>query len=270
LRRLLIRPGAIGDCILAFPAMEFLRTDYTEVWVANAVVPLVRFADHVRAIAATGLDLLGIGDKPAAPLVATLQRFDSIVSWYGENRPEFREAAMRVNPKWSFLRALPPDGSSLHATDFFAAQVGAAAGLSPTISVPHFSRHGSAVIHPFSGSRKKNWPLERFQKLAARLDEPVKWAAGPEDVFPGAVRFDDLGGLANWLAGARIYIGNDSGITHLAAAVGTPTVALFGPTDPEVWGPRGERVRCLREKPIEELGVERVVDAVGEMLDSEP
>src|SRR5271170_919840 len=224
--------------------MEFLRVEYTEVWVPAVAAPLVRFADRVRSIAATGIDLLGIEERqPPEPLIAALSSFDSIVSWYGENRPGFREVAMDVNPNWTFNHALPPDGRGLHATDFFAGQVGAREGLAPRIPVGQLVRHGAAVIHPFSGSRKKNWPLDRFQELAARLGEPVRWLAGPEDVLPGADRFDDLGELAEWLAGARVYIGNDSGITHLAAAAGTPTVALFGPTDPKVWGPRGERVR---------------------------
>jgi ADP-heptose:LPS heptosyltransferase len=52
--------------------------------------------------------------------------------------------------------------------------------------------------------------------------------------------------LARWLARARLYAGNDSGITHLAAAVGTPVLALFGPTNPEVWAPRGPNVRVVR------------------------
>ena len=53
--------------------------------------------------------------------------------------------------------------------------------------------------------------------------------------------------IMNWLARARIYIGNDSGITHLAAAVGTPVLALYGPaSDPTVWAPRGEHVRVGR------------------------
>jgi heptosyltransferase III len=76
---------------------------------------------------------------------------------------------------------------------------------------------------------------------------PVKWCAGEEDPpLHGAVRIDDLYELACWLAKARLYIGNDSGITHLAAAVGTPVLALFGPTDPEVWAPRGQNVRVGR------------------------
>jgi ADP-heptose:LPS heptosyltransferase len=174
--------------------------------------------------------------------------------------------ANALNPNWTFLKALPPNGLVMHAADFFASQVGAPAGLSPTIPVEQVLRHGAAVIHPFSGSRKKNWPLERFQELAARLDGPVKWMAGPEEVLPGADRFDNLGELAEWLAGARVYIGNDSGITHLAGAVGTPTVALFGSTDPEVWGPRGGRIHCVREEAIAELAVERVLAAVQDVL----
>jgi ADP-heptose:LPS heptosyltransferase len=76
---------------------------------------------------------------------------------------------------------------------------------------------------------------------------PVQWCAGEQDPpLEGAVRIDDLYQLACWLAGARLYIGNDSGVTHLAAAVGTPVLALFGPTDPAVWAPRGPNVRVAR------------------------
>ena len=117
--------------------------------------------------------------------------------------------------------------------------------------MPHIDcpRHdgGFAVIHPFSGSAKKCWPLDRYRELARRLEVhmPVRWCAGPEETLPDAVRIDDLYELACWLATARVYIGNDSGITHLAAAVGTPVVALFGPTDPRIWAPRGDRVRIV-------------------------
>jgi ADP-heptose:LPS heptosyltransferase len=75
----------------------------------------------------------------------------------------------------------------------------------------------------------------------------VHWCAGAEDPpLPGAVRIDDLYALACWLARARLYIGNDSGITHLAAAVGTPVLALFGPSNPAIWAPRGANVRVAR------------------------
>ena len=67
----------------------------------------------------------------------------------------------------------------------------------------------------------------------------------------------------NWRAGsrsARVYIGNDSGITHLAAAVGTPVVAIFGPTDPAVWAPRGERVAVVSRGSLDEIAVDEVLE----------
>src|SRR5437870_13686134 len=114
MRRLLIRPGAIGDLIVSLPAMELLRAAYLEVWVAEQNVPLVRFADAVRSIGSTGLDLLELDPPPG--LVERLRTFDSIVSWYGASRPEFREAVARLGLPFQFLPALPV-GSKTHAID---------------------------------------------------------------------------------------------------------------------------------------------------------
>src|SRR6202035_1795293 len=101
-------------------------------------------------------------------------------------------------------------------------------------------------------SAKKNWPLENFRGLARQLERamPVYWCAGPQDPpLADAVCIDDLYELACWLARAGLYAGNDAGITHLAAAVETPVLALFGPTDPAVWAPRGAHVRIGRWDP---------------------
>ncbi|MGC9972523.1 MAG: glycosyltransferase family 9 protein [Bryobacteraceae bacterium] len=272
MRRLIIRPGAIGDCISALPAMEFLRTGWTEVWVASQNVPLIRFADRVRAIATTGLDLAGIpGREPPSALLETLAGFDSIVSWYGANRPEFRAAVSGL--PLEFLPALPAEpraltsGPGLHAADFYLRQVGGGGGPAiPRIPCPRAPGE-FAVIHPFSGSARKNWPLERYRELACALATrmPVRWCAGPEEALEDAVRFDDLYELACWLASARVYFGNDSGITHLAAASGAPVVALFGPTDPAIWAPRCARVRIIATRrpgePMENIPVAAVLEA---------
>ena len=248
MRRLVIRPGAIGDFILSLPALECLRADYLEVWAASQNVPLVRFADRARAIAATGLDLAGV-TAPPPRLIEELRGFDSIVSWYGANRPEFRAWVRERGLPFLFFRALPVESADLHAVDFYLEQVQTLVECASD-GIPRIpcavEGEDFAVIHPFSGSPMKNWPLESFRALARELEQtmPVRWCAGPEDPpLEGAVRIDDLYELACWLARARLYVGNDSGITHLAAAVGTPVLALFGPTDPRVWGPRGENVR---------------------------
>jgi heptosyltransferase-3 len=262
LRRLLIRPGGIGDCILSLPALEYLKGGYTEVWVPSDIVPLIRFADLVRPIASTGLDLMGLpGVEPPRALVEKLRSFDSIVSWYGANRDEFQAQTRQLGLPFRFLSALPSPGERIHTADFFLRQAGGEGDAIPRIDCPSGIRGDFAVIHPFSGSSRKNWPLERFRELSQRLAWPVQWSAGPQEKLEGAVRFENLYELACWLATARVYIGNDSGITHLAAAAGVPVVAIFGPTDPAIWAPRGERVRVVAGK-LAEITVEEVLDAV--------
>jgi len=262
LRRLLIRPGAIGDCILSLPALECLKTDYTEVWVPSQVVPLIRFADCVRSIASTGLDLMGLPETETPPvLLDRLRSFDSIVSWYGSNREEFRSQVRELRLPFEFFPALPVPGESMHAADFFLKQAGCEGAAIPHLDCPRADRREFIVIHPFSGSARKNWPLDSYQKLAAQLDWPVQWCAGPEEQLDGAVRMSDLYELACWLATAQCYIGNDSGITHLAAATGVPVVAIFGPTDPAIWAPRGEHVQVISGN-LEAITIHQVLEAV--------
>ena len=121
------------------------------------------------------------------------------------------------------------------------------------------------AIHPGSGGRSKNWPLENFLNLAEQLQAQQRWQPffilGPveEEVSPGTaesirargfplVRHLPLNVLAGLLELSAGYLGNDSGVTHLAAALNLPTFALFGPTDPGLWGPVGKRVVILRSK----------------------
>ena len=94
----------------------------------------------------------------------------------------------------------------------------------------------------------------------------VEWCAGPEEALDNAVRMENLWDLACWLRSARIYIGNDSGITHLAAALGTPVVAIFGPSDPNLWAPRGEHVRIVAGT-LEHIDIDQVWAAVQDWIE---
>jgi ADP-heptose:LPS heptosyltransferase len=221
--------------ILSLPALESARADYTEVWAPRAVLPLIRFADRTQAIADTGLDLVGVVNSVRwAATEAALKSFDSIYSWYGANRSEFRQAVAHL--PFTFFPALPPPAEGI-----------------PRIAVPEIPVQDFVVIHPFASSVSKRWPMQRFRAVSEILGVPVKWTAGPEEALEEAVRFDDLYQLACWLAGARAYIGNDSGIAHLAAAVGTPVVAIFLSTDPRVWAPRGSRVSVLENPSVDDV-----------------
>lgn len=246
-RRLLIRPGAIGDFIVSLPALEALAAGgrFTEVWCAEQNMPLAKFADRAQSIGSAGLDRLGI--THADDVIERLRGFDEIISWYGENRPEFREFVAELGLPFRFLRALP-DGNC-HALEFYAAQartLNAVPVGTPRIGCPNIPRT-FAAIHPFASAPAKRAPMAVFEATAEKLGRamPVHWLCGPEEELAGAVRISDLYELACWLRGARIFIGNDSGISHLAAAVGTPVVAFFRASDPRVWAPRGCTVHVV-------------------------
>jgi len=191
------------------------------VWATRAVLPLIRFADKTRAIADTGLELVGVMEWAKCPALGT---FDSIYSWYGTARPEFREAVSHLPFTFFPARTLPD--------------------TPPKIEVPAAPRKNFVIIHPYSSSAQKNWPLENFEAVAHALGN-VEWC------IPG--RIDDLFELACWISTARLYIGNDSGISHLAAAAGTPTIAIFISTDPLIWAPRGKHVTVLEQPSVAQV-----------------
>jgi ADP-heptose:LPS heptosyltransferase len=134
---------------------------------------------------------------------------------------------------------------------------------------------GFLAVHPGSGSPAKNWPLDRFREAARQLSPARPWllVLGPaeDDVVPpsGALvaRSLPLRRLAAVLARAGLFLGNDSGVAHLAAACGTRTLALFGPTDPAQWAPVGRAVRTLRAAAgrLDDLPVDEVVAAAGRL-----
>jgi heptosyltransferase-3 len=110
------------------------------------------------------------------------------------------------------------------------------------------------AIHPGSGSRKKNWPFERWLLLADALRKkrvPLLWLLGPAEegfevpAHDSAVSNQPCALCAAIFSRCRAFVGNDSGMAHLAAAVGCRTIALFGPSDPAVWAPRGRDVRIV-------------------------
>jgi ADP-heptose:LPS heptosyltransferase len=209
----------------------------------------------------------------------------------------------------------PPEGARGHAVDYVLGTLASIIGdiaftpadmppLTPTPAAQRWAEAewarrglmGSPVlaVHPGSGSRSKCWPPERFAALAGRFIA-AGWQAlvieGPADrlVAPPVLaalpagRAQHLAGvtpprLAAVLARAALSVGNDSGVSHLSAMLGVPTLALFGPTDPAIWAPRGPRVRVVRAgdatpagmplPPMTALSVDEVYDAACALLRS--
>lgn len=209
----------------------------------------------------------------------------------GERHQVFRylELARALGGEGDALPRLAVSGDAVAAADDLLAQHGVEAG-SRWIAVNPGSVYGSA----------KRWPAERFAAVAdamavRRGARVVLVGSGREaDVLQAVARAmrepavvlggrTDIGTLPGLLRRARMLLTNDTGAMHVAAAVGTPVLAIFGPTDVEATGPLGpwcrtvrERVPCspclLRECPIDHrcmlgIGVEAVVRAAENLLD---
>jgi len=140
-------------------------------------------------------------------------------------------------------------------------------------SKPKTPNPASIAIHPGSGSPRKNWPVERWAELGGRLcgQAPLLIVGGEADATAvaslaalGEVAQNlPLPELARRLAACQRFLGHDSGVSHLAAAVGTPCVLLFGPTDPAMWAPPGEHVHVIRRGPeLSAISVDDVWAAV--------
>jgi heptosyltransferase III len=140
------------------------------------------------------------------------------------------------------------------------------------------------AMHPGSGSPSKNWPAERFGAVIAALDDrhglPSLILGGPADAevlerfgaaldtSPRLLLDRPLPVVAAVVRRARAFVGNDSGLSHLAGLLGVPTLALFGPTDPVHWSPLGSSVRTLRSEPLGDLAPDRVLAEIEAMLTS--
>jgi ADP-heptose:LPS heptosyltransferase len=174
----------------------------------------------------------------------------------------------------------------------FALQLLAQLGVSPPLRTPHLQLTAEelALVHPFfvkyhldpqhdrlvvlhpgSGSASKRWPMAQVAMVIEALAEqahvkPVIITGYAEATLMAEMRsiFCRRTPLLaeNWpliptaalMAHAAVFIGNDSGLTHLASVLGRPTVAIFGPTDPALWGPRGEHVTIVQVKGGAESG----------------
>lgn len=258
-----------------------------------------------------------------ARVIERFRHFDLIFIFGGEKQTILvHNLKKRGVRKVYRIDPFPPDGSNTHVIDHQASQL-SPLGLKVPLSTPTlFPREedGNRIssfleereldkealvvaLHPGSGSRAKLWSPENFAQLSKHLLEddrvhlivPIGQADKEHaEAYCNLISSDrimpvsnlPLTELAAILQRCMVYVGNDSGVTHVAAAVGTPVVALFGPTDPKVWGPRGERVytvyrdvacspcsreemnACSHKKCLESITVEEVYRLARKMIHS--
>jgi len=260
MRTLVVHVGGVGDLLLAAPAIEQLaeRGPVDIAGRAERGALLVAAGIAARALDIDALDFHSLWGTPSPRAHDALAPYGAALVWMNDADGTLANALRACGVDTvDCAPGLPPDDWNVSASRYFAQSAGVTIRLPwqlPTEGQPA----DCVVMHPGSGASRKNWPWEHFvavaDALASRGFETV-WVRGPAEegmAMPrNATCWDGLSpiDLAERLAGARAYIGNDSGVTHLAAAVGCPTVAIFGPTDPTVWAPIGPTVAVVHGTP---------------------
>ena len=297
-RALVIRGGALGDFLLTLPVLQALRTAAPdarlEVLAYPGLAALARSAgmvDDVRSIEygpLAGFFTSGTVLDPA--LRGYFGSFDLIVSYLYDPDGIFHDN-LRAAGVTRLVTGPHRPQLTAHAIDQLAAPLAELglplAGRAARLGVPPTAhRRPTVALHPGSGSAAKNWPPERWRQLADLIlaaDPALQLAViGGEADTTALEALRDLAGneravfwknlplteLAAHLAGAKLYVGHDTGISHLAAAVGTPCLLLFGPTDPGIWSPPHDHVRVLRASGgrLEDLTLNSVMGALRPIL----
>lgn len=297
---LAILHGALGDTILALPALEVLAAaGPLTVWgpARERLTPLLSPRGPACAVRTFPPEALPLWSDPATPLPAparaALAPFARLVAVCGPGPLATRiEALGGVGVAAPRAGPLAADDLPGHASDVLLARLRAATGLAVEVDprprlapTPDDLVRGRAlaraerwvVCHPGSGGAAKCWAPAGFAAALARLPDLARVVVlGPAEVergldpaaFRGArvVVAPPIEDLMALLAGAAAYLGNDAGPTHLAAALGAPTVAVFGPTDPACWAPRGRGPVAVVRGDLDALDPAPVIDALRRVL----
>lgn len=268
--------GALGDVLLSLPALEIIREHAGIIHLSGRpdVVHFLKAVGHVDEASDSGSMLLSsfytekMDDRARTFLSGFTRAF---VFTKGEDA--LLAAQVRsIIPDTQTVITIPPAGARTHIAEFRAQQLsgGSVSPVTFEIPLPYKEkarrllleagyREGErplVVLHPGSGGRRKCWPAEHYLRLVERLGKArdlffviLSGPAEDEGLIRVLRSFSehrtnvvhyrnvDLAVVAALLRMSAVYIGNDSGITHLAGMVSKKVVALFGPTDPVLWKP---------------------------------
>lgn len=163
-----------------------------------------------------------------------------------------------------------PDQESVHVEEYQLRQIAALgiSALKKEVTPKHMDR---VILYPEASRGKRKWPYEHFLTLCGLLRSrgvPVTLLEAPDVDSPasGSLRFEHLRDTASFLGDGGIFVSNDSGVAHLAGALGLTTITLFHDEQPDIWHPRGKNLSivCDPRSP----GVEEVLHRVLHTLQS--
>ena len=275
-RILVIRGGAIGDFILTLPALSALRQAFPETELHVLGYPHIAklallggLAHEVRSIEAQALaGFFARGGNLSPDLTNYFSSFNLIISYLYDPDKIFQTNVARCT-KAQFIAGphRPNEIESIHATGVFLKPLERLAifdaDKTPRLLSAPDNRENKIAVHPGSGSEKKNWPeakwCEFVNELTKRTSHDFLLIGGeaegqklhrlagrlPSDRIQ-IVANDPLSEVARKLNRCSFFIGHDSGITHLAAAVDVPGVVLWGESNEQIWRPCSDKMTIIR------------------------
>ena len=298
----MIRGGAIGDFILTLPVLAALRQQFPQTHLEVLGYPHIAqlalaggLVERVQSIEARSMaGFFARRGELAADLVDYFSEFDVIISYLYDPDGIFQTNVARCSPAQFIEGPHRPDETlNVHAADFFLKPLERLAIFEPD-AVPRLNITPAfettiatgrwLAVHPGSGSEEKNWPEPKWRELLeylARATTLKFLLAGGEaereklerlaSIVPPTrlkiMQSAPLPELAQRLASCVGFVGHDSGITHLAAAVGLRSLVLWGVTEESVWRPRGHEMIILRDSNgLRSLSVPVVINHLEQLL----
>lgn len=295
MRILVLRGGALGDFIVTLPALRALRAKWPQAQIELAgnslAAGLGQDAGWLDAVYSQHQARWAALYDPA-PLpegfAEWLNTFDVIITFWPDPDGVLQNHLQRLRATIvcshatvesspaakHFCDALLPLG--IVAENYEATLQ---AGPETTVTTAGLPTEPFIAVHPGSGSKTKNWPLERWMQLIETWRRPTIIITGeaetdlqgPPNALPYTRRVHNLPlrELRTLLRSAKVYLGHDTGVSHLAAAVGTPSLLLFGPTAPHIWAPPGLQVRIVKAGgALTDITVEQVLAAAQRLWES--
>jgi hypothetical protein len=297
--QLAVHPGALGDVLLAVPALRALRATSSAPLVLaaqpriGALLEALGVVDGHVAFDALGLDALFVADADSRPRLPAVER---VASWFGARDPIFVRRLTECVPDaivapsvvagtcvWEhLLRTVgAPAGAWCEPIRISETLAGQGAGVLTTTGFdgpPPF-----LFVHPGAGSAAKCWPAEAFARTIATVAARSRMNAfvhqGPADATAASALHRHIGRGVAWIVGpslaalagalarATVFLGNDSGVSHLAAGLGIPSVILFDAGN-LAWRPWAAQalVRTVTLSQVVDSDVEAVVADVRRLL----
>jgi len=297
-------PGSLGDFVCVLPALEVLKRASRTQRIAVAVrgqpldlasrIPWISSALSLDSgVFASLFSSSTAVNREVAQLFSSIRR---ILSWFGHGFPEVRATLERFVPNGVQSFAFFKGQEKFHACQYYLSCLGSSAISCPSLFVrdedkkwcdTYWQSKGwkassrILVIHPGSGGKRKRWALEGFTHVArwwrSRANRHIVILLGPAEEDEGEMwRREGIveDSLPLWQAAALlsrtdVYAGNDSGVSHLAGAVGARGAVVFGPTCPKQWRPLGGALTVVANRACCAT-VSDVSDVVGISLQEVP